>query len=143
MPESEVTLATFLPDSDERLQWLGPPLGVSSFGINVIALRPRQRMRVHVHELQEEVYVVLDGELTLIVEGNEHRLRRGQLARVAPATRRQVVNRGPERLVLLVVGASAANIHESGDARAWESWEESGDGRPARDVALPEDLPAQ
>jgi len=143
MPEPAVTLATFLPDSDERLQWLGPPLGVSSFGINVIALRPRQRMRVHVHERQEEVYVVLDGELTLIVEGNEHRLRRGQLARVGPATRRQVVNRGPERLVLLIVGASAANIHDPGDARAWESWEESGDGRPARDVPLPEDLPAK
>jgi uncharacterized cupin superfamily protein len=142
MPEPDVTLGTFIPDSDERLQWLGAPLGVSSFGINVITLRPRQRMRVHVHEHQEEVYVVLDGELTLIVEGAEHRLRRGQLARVGPATRRQVVNRGPERLVLLVVGASAANTHESRDARAWQSWEESGDGRPAPDVALPEDLPA-
>jgi uncharacterized cupin superfamily protein len=142
MPEPDVTLTTFTPDSDERLQWLGPPLGVSSFGINVLTLRPRQRMRVHIHERQEEVYVVLDGELTLIVEGAEHRLRRGQLARVGPATRRQVVNRGPERLVLLVVGASAANTHDSGDARAWQSWEESGDGRPALDVALPEDLPA-
>ena len=101
-----------------EFQWLGPPLGVSSFGIN-------------------------DGELTLTVEGNEHRLRRGQLARVDPATRRQVVNRGPEPLVLLIVGASAANIHDSGDARAWESWEEGGDGRPARDVPLPEDLPAK
>jgi uncharacterized cupin superfamily protein len=143
MPEPDVTLATFLPDSNERLQWLGPPLGVSSFGINVMTLRPRQRMRVHLHERQEEVYVVLDGELTLIVEGNEHRLRRGQLARVAPATRRQVVNRGPERLGLLIVGASAANIHDPGDARAWESWEEKGDGRPARDVPVPEDLPAK
>jgi uncharacterized cupin superfamily protein len=142
MPEPDVTLATFIPDSDERLQWLGAPLGVSSFGINVLTLRPRQRMRIHVHERQEEVYVVLDGELTLIVEGAEHRLRRGQLARVGPATRRQVVNRGPERLVLLVVGASAANTHEPRDARAWQSWEESGDGRPAPDVALPEDLPA-
>ena len=104
----------------------------------MITLRPRQRMRVHVHERQEEVYVVLDGELTLIVEGDEHRLRHGQLARVGPATRRQVVNRGPEPLVLLVVGASAANIHESRDARAWQSWEESGDGRPPADVALPE-----
>jgi uncharacterized cupin superfamily protein len=142
MPEPDVTFASFEPDSGERFQGLGRLLGVSSFGINVITLRPRQRLRVHVHERQEEVYVVLDGELTLIVERDEHRLRPGQLARVGPATRRQVVNRGPERLVLLVVGASVANLHESRDARAWQSWEESGDGRPPQDVALPDDLPA-
>lgn len=142
MPEPDVTFATLDPDSGERVQRLQSLLGISSFGINLITLQPRQRLRVHVHQRQEEVYAVLDGELTLVVDGQEHRLGRGRLARVGPATRRQVVNRGPERLMLLVVGASVANEHESRDARAWESWEEGGEGRPPQEVALPDDLSA-
>lgn len=142
MPEPDVTFASLDADSDEMFQRLGSLLGVSGFGINVITLQPRQRLRVHVHESQEEAYVVLEGELTLVVEGEEHRLGRGHFARVGPATRRQVVNRGPERLVMLVVGASAANEHERRDALAWGSWEEDGEGRPPQEVALPEDLPA-
>ena len=142
MTEPDVTFATLDPDSEELFQRLGSLLGVSGFGINLITLQPLQRLRVHVHERQEEVYAVLDGELTLVVEGEEHRLGSGNYARVGPVTRRQVVNRGPERLVLLVVGASAANVHESRDARAWETWEEGGEGRPPQEVALPQDLPA-
>jgi uncharacterized cupin superfamily protein len=141
MTDPDVTFATLDPDSGERFQRLRAALGVAAFGINLITLQPRQRLRVHVHERQEEVYAVLDGELTLIVEGREHQLGPGQLARVGPATRRQVVNHGPERLMLLVVGASAENEHESRDARAWESWEEGGEGRPPQEVPLPDDLP--
>lgn len=142
MPEPDATFATLDPNSDEMFQALGPLLGVSGFGINLITLQPRQRLRVHVHERQEEVYAVLGGELTLVVEGQEHRLGPGHYARLGPVTKRQVVNRGPERLVLLVVGASATNVHERRDARAWESWEEDGEGRPPQEVALPEDLPS-
>src|SRR5437763_252369 len=129
MPDPDVTFATVDLAAGEQFEQLRPLLGVSSFGINLIRLRPRQRLRVHVHERQEEAYVVLEGELTLIVEGEEHRLARGQLSRVGPTTRRQVVNRGPEPLALLVVGASLANEHQSRDARAWTSWDEGGEGR--------------
>jgi len=138
--QPDVSFAAIDPDRAERFQPLRRELGVSSFGLNLITLQPRERGRVHAHERQEEVYLVLEGELTLVVEGTEHVLGRGRLARVGPAVRRQLVNRGGERVVLVALGG--AGEHEGRDGRAWSSWEEGGDGRPPQEVPLPEDLPA-
>ena len=55
-----------------------PQLGVSTFGLNQIVLGPGQRGRIHRHRRQEEVYLVLEGTLTLFVEGEEHTLERGR-----------------------------------------------------------------
>src|SRR5438132_549316 len=108
--------------------------------MNLIVLEPGVRGRIHAHEYQEEVYVVLAGELTLALgEGVEHRLRPDQLVRVGPATRRQLINAGPARLVLLALGG--AGEHAGRDGRAWESFEEGGEGRPPQEVPLPSDLP--
>ena len=74
MSDSEVTFAELDPDTGERFQRLRRELGVQSFGLNLLTLQPGQRSRVHVHEQQEEVYLVLEGELTLIVEGADHAL---------------------------------------------------------------------
>ncbi len=123
----------------EMFQSLRRELGATSFGINVITLAPRQRGRVHVHERQEEVYLVLEGKLTLIVEGEEHVLEVGDLARVPAPTRRQLTNAGPERARVLALGAYGE--HEGRDGRAWASWEEGGEGRPPQEIPLPEDLP--
>lgn len=142
MADPGVTVTTIDPAPGERFQRLRAELGVSAFGINVIALEPRQRMRVHVHEHQEEVYAVLEGELTLVTGEGEHTLTPGGLARVAPATRRQLVNRGAGRVHVLVVGASVEHGHESRDALAWGDWDEDGPGHPPQDVPLPGDLPA-
>jgi hypothetical protein len=71
--------------------------------------------------------------------GEEHVLGRGQLARVGPAVRRQLVNHGDERLVLLALGGSGD--HQGRDGRAWHSWEDNGKGRPPQEVPLPDDLP--
>ena len=127
------------PDVGERFLSLRRELGVTAFGINQIVLEPRQRGRVHRHARQEEVYLVLEGTLTLLVEGDEHVLERGELARVAPAVRRQLVNRGPDRLVLLALGG--ANDHESRDGEAWADWDSPTSG-PPQEIPLPDDLPA-
>lgn len=108
--------------------------------MNLIALGPREGGRIHAHERQEEVYLVLEGELTLVVEGEEHTVARGGLVRVAPTVRRQLVNRGPERLVLLALGGDGE--HSGRDGRAWEAWDEGGEGRSPQEVPLPEDLPS-
>jgi uncharacterized cupin superfamily protein len=138
MADTDVTFATLDPDSGERFQRLRRELGVESFGINLLTLQPGQRSRVHVHERQEEVYLVLEGELTLVVEGEDHPVARGRLARVGPSIRRQLVNRGSERVELIALGG--AGEHESRDALAWSSWEEEGPGSSPADVPLPEDL---
>lgn len=141
MSEPDLTFATLDPGTDERFVSLRRQLSVSAFGMNLLVLQPRQRGRIHAHERQEEVYMVTEGELTLVVEGKEHVLPKDRLARVGPSVRRQLVNRGPERLVVLALGGSGEHVGR--DGRAWESWEESGEGRPPQEVPLPEDLPAQ
>jgi len=127
------------PDSSERFVPLRRQLGVSSFGLNQIVLQPGQRGRIHRHGSQEEVYLVLDGTLTLLVEGEESVLERGELVRVAPALRRQLGNRGPGVLLVLAIGG--ASEHVGRDGEAFTSWDAQ-DGAPPQEVPLPEDLPS-
>ncbi len=137
--EPGIAFAALDLDTDERFLPLRRQLGVSTFGCNQVTLAPRQRGRIHAHERQEEVYLVIAGELTLVVEQEEHTLRAGELARVAPDVRRQLMNRGRERCVVLALGA--AEPHAGRDGRAWPAWDAPEGGSP-QDVPLPEDLPA-
>jgi quercetin dioxygenase-like cupin family protein len=139
MAEPDIAFTTIKPNGADRFQPLRRELGVSSFGINLVTLTPRQRGRIHAHEQQEEVYLVLEGELTLGVEGEEHIVARGGLVRVAPGVRRQLVNRGTTAVVLIALGGSGEHVGR--DGRAWESWEEGGEGRAPQEVPLPADLP--
>jgi uncharacterized cupin superfamily protein len=127
------------PDAaQDRFQRLRADLGVTSFGINLIVLEPGQRGRVHAHREQEEVYLVLAGELTLLLEdGAAHVLRRGDLARVGPQERRQLVNRGDARLELLALGGSGEHVGR--DGIAWPSWDDDGEGRSPQEVPMPPD----
>jgi uncharacterized cupin superfamily protein len=133
------TRARLLPDSGERLVPLRRQLGISTFGINQLVLQPGQRGRIHRHRRQEEVYLVLEGELTLLVEGEEDTLAQGELVRVAPQLRRQLVNRGPGRLVLLALGGDGE--HDGRDGEAFASWEQERGVAP-QELALPPDLPS-
>ena len=127
-------------DSGERFQALRRELGVSTFGLNLILLQPGQRGRIHRHEHQEEVYLVLDGALSLYVEGEEHVLGQGALARVAPSVRRQLVNRRPQRVVLLALGG--ATDHTGRDGVAYLDWEDSAGASP-QEIPLPADAPVE
>jgi uncharacterized cupin superfamily protein len=139
MTGTDVAFTVIDRDTAQRFQPLRRELGISSFGMNLIVLDPGQRGRIHAHEHQEEAFLVLDGELTLLVEGAEHVLGRDEIARVAAPVRRQLVNAGRSRLVLLALGG--AGEHVGRDGVAWESWEEAGPGRAPQEVPLPEDLP--
>jgi uncharacterized cupin superfamily protein len=134
--EQAFAIAGFERASSERFQRLRDALGIRGFGLNVLVFQPGERGRIHAHVRQEEVYVVLDGELTVILDGAEHTLARDQLVRVAPATRRQLANRGSEPLVLLAIGCEAPD-HAGRDGLAWTEWEDTGPGAPPQDVPAP------
>jgi mannose-6-phosphate isomerase-like protein (cupin superfamily) len=140
MAEPDITFAVLDRDIDERFQSLRHQLGVHSFGMNLIVLQPRQRGRIHAHEQQEEVYFVLEGELTLLLEGVEHLLGADRLVRVGPTVRRQLVNAGPERLVLIALGGSGNHLGR--DGHAWTSWDDHKPGLAPQEIPLPEDLPS-
>jgi uncharacterized cupin superfamily protein len=125
---------------DERFQSLRRELGVTTMGLNLMRLRPGQRGRIHAHARQEEVYLVLEGTLTLELEGEAHALQAGELARVAPEVRRRLSNRGREPVAVLALGG--AEPHEGRDGTAFASWDAT-EGRPPLEVPLPGDVPVE
>jgi uncharacterized cupin superfamily protein len=136
--EDGVTSAKLGLDSEERFQTLRRELGVTSFGLNLLVLQPGARGRIHRHERQEEVYLVLEGTLTLALEDGEREFETGELVRVAPDVRRQLVNRRRVRLALLALGGSGE--HQGRDGVAYPSWEDTTGASP-RDMPWPDDLP--
>ncbi len=137
--EEGIQRARLDPGTAERFVALRRQLGVSSFGINQLVLAPGQRGRIHRHEHQEEVYLVLEGRLTLLVEGEASELCGGELIRVAPQLRRQLVNRGPARLLLIALGGEGE--HHGRDGEAFASWEQQA-GVPPQELPPPDDLDA-
>jgi quercetin dioxygenase-like cupin family protein len=134
--ESGVSFAALDPGTEERFLPLRRMLGVTSFGLNQIVLRPGQRGRIHRHRDQEEVYLVLSGTLTLVIEREARELRQGELARVAPEVRRFIANRGEEDVVLIALGG--ATEHVGRDGEAFVDWDQE-QGAPPQEVPLPPD----
>ena len=137
--ETGVSVTRLEPDSPERFVPLRRQLGVSAFGLNQMVLRPGERGRIHRHERQEEVYLVLRGTLTLEVEREERDLAEGELARVGPEVRRRLLNFGPAPCVVLAVGGDGE--HAGRDGLAYTDWDDD-DPKPPQEVPLPDDLPA-
>lgn len=135
--EQGTSRARLDPDTPDRFVSLRRELGVTTFGINQMVLQAGQRMRIHRHARQEEVYLVLEGRLTVSIEGDETVLERGELMRVAPDVRRQLINRGPARVVLIALGGGEE--HNGRDAEAFTSWEQETGGSP-QEVPMPDDL---
>jgi quercetin dioxygenase-like cupin family protein len=135
-----VSVARLDQPPEQRFARLRAPLGMNSFGINVLTFEAGERNRIHRHARQEEVYVVLEGTLTLIVEGERLEYVVGDVVRVAPEVRRQLVNRGPGMLRLLALGGYVDHQHEPRDAEAFNSWDETEPGTP-QTVPVPDDLP--
>ena len=136
--EEGVSRTALDPEAGERFVPLRRQLGVTSFGINQLVLEPRQRGRIHRHAHQEEVYLVLEGTLTLVVEGEEQAVERGELVRVAPEVRRQLVNRGPERVVMVALGGDGEHVGRDGEA--FTDWSDT-QGATPQEIPLPDDLP--
>ncbi|MGH2911604.1 MAG: cupin domain-containing protein [Solirubrobacteraceae bacterium] len=139
MTEPTVSYTKLDRNPPERFQSLRRELGVEAFGMNLIVFQPGQRGRIHAHEHQEEVYMVLGGELTLIIDEKERVFGVDELVRVSSDVRRQLVNAGEQPLVLLALGGTGE--HAGRDGRAWPSWDADGPGVPPQEVPLPEDLP--
>ncbi len=124
-------------DYGDRFLSLRRQLGVTSFGMNQIVLQPGQRGRIHRHERQEEVYLVLEGRLTLVIESEPTELGEDELIRVAPGVRRQLVNYGPGRLVLLALGGAAE--HQGRDGQVFAAWDDESPTSP-QEMPMPPDL---
>jgi quercetin dioxygenase-like cupin family protein len=82
-------------------------LGVESFGLNVVEIEQGYSIPEHneVERDQEEVFIVLDGDAVIVIEGEDHPAPRGTFARVAPPLLRTVRNDNEQPVVLLICSA--------------------------------------
>ena len=67
-------------------------LGVQAFGVNAIVLPPGYESRIHYHERQQELYIVLRGEIEMRLGDERRVLGAGGLARVDAGTVRSLRN---------------------------------------------------
>jgi len=137
--ETGLSFTDLQPDTTERFVALRRQLGVTTFGLNQLVLQPGERGRIHAHRHQEEVYIVLEGTLTLYVEGTPTDLPTGRVVRVAPEVRRQLANLGPGRTLVIALGGALP--HDGRDGLAFADWDDTGGSAP-QDIPLPQNIPA-
>jgi uncharacterized cupin superfamily protein len=89
-------------------------LGLQAFGINMVDIAPGERIPEHdeTGRDQEEVFVVLDGAPSIVIDGDAHELTAGSLARLAPSLTRTVVNSGSAPARVLIVSAPRTSGYE-------------------------------
>jgi uncharacterized cupin superfamily protein len=90
-------------------------LGVTAFGVNAVVMPAGYQSHEHFHERQQELYVVLEGEIEFSFGGERRVLGRGGLARVDAATVRSLRNTSPtEEAVYLAVGGADGYVGRDG-----------------------------
>jgi hypothetical protein len=102
-------------------------LGLKSFGMQVINMPPNWDQYPNHDHLsapdgsagQEEAYIPIAGSASLRINGEEHRLEPGVLARVGPGEKRQIIP-GQEGFQVLCLGGIP------GEAYTAPSWTEVG-----------------
>jgi uncharacterized cupin superfamily protein len=89
-------------------------LGLSAFGMNVVEIEPGYSIPEHdeTGRDQEEVFVVLDGDVTMVVAGERHPAPRGTFVRVDPDLRRTVANESGALARVLIVSAPRGSGYE-------------------------------
>jgi quercetin dioxygenase-like cupin family protein len=81
-----------------------PPVEFPQLGINVTVLEPGQTNLYHA-EANQEAFLVLAGECSLLVEGEERRLRAWDFFHCPPWTEHGLVGAGEGPCVIVMVGA--------------------------------------
>jgi uncharacterized cupin superfamily protein len=91
-------------------------LGVTAFGVNAVVLPPSYQTHGHFHERQQELYLVLEGEIEFQFGDDErHTLGRGGIARVDPKTVRRLRNTSPDaEAVYFCVGGDGGYVGRDG-----------------------------
>lgn len=89
-------------------------LGVESFGLNVVEIEQGYSIPEHdeTGRDQEEVFVVLEGDAVMVIEGEDHPAPKGTFVRVAPELKRTVRNDAEAPVHLLIVSAPTTSGYE-------------------------------
>ena len=90
-------------------------LDVTEFGVNGVVLPPGYTSRRHYHDRQQELYMVLRGEIEFDLDGAKQTLGPGGLARVDAPTVRALRNTSEtDEAVYLCVGGAGGYVGRDG-----------------------------
>jgi mannose-6-phosphate isomerase-like protein (cupin superfamily) len=98
-----------------RFRPAGNALGITAWGMNVLELDPhceRYPEHDHVKDGQEEVYLLLDGRVTLHAGAESIELERGSFVRVGPGQTRKFVTTDASATIL-AIGATPGQAFKS------------------------------
>jgi len=101
--------------SGDSTWWLArKALGTSSFGFNLVDIEPGGQIPEHdeMQSDQHELYVILEGEATLRVGGEDHPAPAGTFASFEPPVSRTILNRSEGRVSALLIGVQPQGGYE-------------------------------
>lgn len=89
-------------------------LGTAAFGFNLVEIAPGGQIPEHDEEGsgQHELYVILDGEATLRIGGEEHAASAGTFASIEPSPSRTILNRSDAPVTALLIGVDPSGGYE-------------------------------
>jgi quercetin dioxygenase-like cupin family protein len=81
-------------------------LGTSAFGFNLVEIGPGGEMPEHseIESGQVELYVILEGEAVLRIEGEDHLAPAGTFASIEPPASRTILNRSDAPVTAMLIG---------------------------------------
>lgn len=81
-------------------------LGTSAFGFNLVELAPGGQIPEHDEAAsgQVELYVILEGEAVLRIEGEDQQAPAGTFASIEPPASRTILNRSEEPVTAMLIG---------------------------------------
>jgi len=88
--------------------------GTKAFGYNLVEIAPGGQIPEHDESGsgQVELYVILEGEATMRLDGEDHPAPAGTFASLEPAATRTIVNRSDATVVALLIGVEPDGGYE-------------------------------
>jgi uncharacterized cupin superfamily protein len=89
-------------------------LGTGAFGCNLVEIAPGGQIPEHdeAQSGQVELYAILEGEATMLLDGEEHAAPAGTFASIEPAASRQILNRSDAAVTALLIGVQPEGGYE-------------------------------
>jgi quercetin dioxygenase-like cupin family protein len=89
-------------------------LGTSAFGFNLVEIEPGGQIPEHDESAsgQVELFIVLEGEAVMRLEGEDHPAPAGTFASIEPPASRTILNRSDAPVTALLIGVKPEGGYE-------------------------------
>jgi uncharacterized cupin superfamily protein len=93
-------------DKVKEKEFLSRPLGCKGVGFSFVRYKPGEGAAyVHRHKVQEEVFLTLQGNGTIILDGKRVAMPEGTIVCVGPTVYRAIGNDSDKDVVYMILGA--------------------------------------